>query len=152
MLSSSPSSAVPMQTALPSGTKRATASRMDMSRVSGTGPSYSGSAHDGILSAVILFSHVKRIICATSFVPIPGLIDPMLGHRRRPHRWILSLDGHLFVNVPALLNSATEMVHGIHLAFVGLGGLTNLSALVFRELRNDDGDAVSRLHILQDEG
>jgi hypothetical protein len=35
---------------------------MDMSRVSGTRPSYSGSAHDGILSAVTLFSHAKRLL------------------------------------------------------------------------------------------
>ena len=95
-----------------------------MSRVSGTGPSYSGSAHDGILSAVTLFSHAKRLLPwrvaaaffmasldttilntavtasanalavaplsmkavlssytlslrRSSFVPIPGLIDPI---------------------------------------------------------------------------
>src|SRR5882724_8592372 len=47
------SSAVPMHTALPSGTKRVTASRMDMSLVSGTRPSYSGPAHDGILCSYV---------------------------------------------------------------------------------------------------
>jgi MFS family permease len=39
--------------------------------------------------------------------------------------------------------SSTEMVHGIHQAFLVLGGLTVLSAVVFRELRRDDGDSVS---------
>ncbi len=48
--------------------------------------------------------------------------------------------------------SPAEMVHGIHLAFLVLGGLTILSALVFRELRNDDGDAVSQHHVLQHDG
>ena len=38
------------------------------------------------------------------------------------------------------------------LAFLALGGLTILSALVFRELRNDDGDAVSQHHVLQHDG
>jgi EmrB/QacA subfamily drug resistance transporter len=37
-----------------------------------------------------------------------------------------------------------QMIHGIHLAFLVLGGLTVLSAGIFRELRNDDGDSVSR--------
>ncbi len=36
-----------------------------------------------------------------------------------------------------------EMIHGIHDAFLCLGGLTVLSAIVFRALKNDDGDAVS---------
>jgi MFS family permease len=39
--------------------------------------------------------------------------------------------------------SAPEMIHGIHRAFLVLGGLTVLSAIVFRELKNDDGDTVS---------
>jgi EmrB/QacA subfamily drug resistance transporter len=39
--------------------------------------------------------------------------------------------------------SALEMIHGIHQAFLVLGGLTVLSALVFYELKNNDGDAVS---------
>jgi hypothetical protein len=38
----------------------------------------------------------------------------------------------------------TEMVHGLHRALVALGGFTILSALVFRELRADDGAGVSR--------
>ncbi len=40
--------------------------------------------------------------------------------------------------------SATEMVHGIHRAFLVLGGLTVLSAIVFRELKKEDGDSVSQ--------
>ena len=37
-----------------------------------------------------------------------------------------------------------EMIHGIHLAFRALGGLTIVSTLVFASLRRDDGQAVSR--------
>ena len=40
--------------------------------------------------------------------------------------------------------SAPEMIHGIHKAFLVLGGLTVLSSLVFRELKDDDGDTVSQ--------
>jgi EmrB/QacA subfamily drug resistance transporter len=40
--------------------------------------------------------------------------------------------------------SAPEMVHGVHLAFLVLGALTVLSAIVFRELRSEDGDIVSQ--------
>jgi hypothetical protein len=40
--------------------------------------------------------------------------------------------------------SSAQMIHGIHLAFLVLGGVTVLSALVFVELRKDDGDNVSR--------
>jgi hypothetical protein len=36
------------------------------------------------------------------------------------------------------------MIHGIHLAFLVLGGLTVLSSAVFAELREEDGDSVSR--------
>jgi len=39
--------------------------------------------------------------------------------------------------------SAPEMIHGIHHAFLVLGGLTVLSAIVFRELKKEDGDTVS---------
>jgi EmrB/QacA subfamily drug resistance transporter len=39
--------------------------------------------------------------------------------------------------------SAAEMIHGIHRAFLVLGGLTVLSTLVFRELKTEDGDTVS---------
>jgi EmrB/QacA subfamily drug resistance transporter len=41
-------------------------------------------------------------------------------------------------------SSPGQMVRGVHLAFFVLGGLTVLSALVFRALRPDDGDNVSR--------
>jgi EmrB/QacA subfamily drug resistance transporter len=44
--------------------------------------------------------------------------------------------------------SAPEMIHGIHQAFLVLGGLTILSSIVFRELKNDDGEAVSLHKIL----
>jgi EmrB/QacA subfamily drug resistance transporter len=36
-----------------------------------------------------------------------------------------------------------EMIHGIHLALLGLGGLTIASTIVFNDLRSGDGDAVS---------
>jgi len=41
-------------------------------------------------------------------------------------------------------SSPPEMMHGIHLAFLVLGALTVLSAVVFQELRTEDGDSVSR--------
>ncbi|HEY6490342.1 MAG: MFS transporter [Terracidiphilus sp.] len=40
--------------------------------------------------------------------------------------------------------NATAMIHGIHLAFRALGGLTIASTLVFGSLKSDDGDAVSQ--------
>jgi EmrB/QacA subfamily drug resistance transporter len=43
-----------------------------------------------------------------------------------------------------------ELIHGIHLAFFVLGGLTVLSTIVFRELRSQDGAAVSRQKTLQE--
>ncbi len=41
-------------------------------------------------------------------------------------------------------SNAPEMIHGIHQAFLVLGGLTILSAIVFRGLKSDDGDSVAR--------
>jgi len=41
-------------------------------------------------------------------------------------------------------SSSTQLIHGIHLAFLCLGALTIVSALVFRELKPDDGDSVSQ--------
>jgi MFS family permease len=38
----------------------------------------------------------------------------------------------------------SQMVHGVHQAFMVLGGLTVLSTIVFRELKNNDGDSVSQ--------
>ena len=49
-------------------------------------------------------------------------------------------------------SSAPEMIHGIHQAFLVLGGLTVLSAIVFRELKNDDGDTVSQHNDVQHAG
>lgn len=54
-----------------------------------------------------------------------------------------SLAAALFIP-DRLQSSQTQLVHGIHLAFVALGALTVLSALVFRTLRDSDGSAVSR--------
>ena len=49
-------------------------------------------------------------------------------------------------------SSASEMIHGIHQAFLVLGGLTVLSAIVFRELKDDDGDVVSQHKVVQHAG
>ena len=43
-------------------------------------------------------------------------------------------------------SDASQMIHGIHDAFLVLGTLTILSCLVFRELKKEDGDNVSRHH------
>ena len=41
-----------------------------------------------------------------------------------------------------------EVIRGLHLAFVLLGGLTMLSTIVFHILRSGDGDDVSRRKVL----
>jgi hypothetical protein len=43
-----------------------------------------------------------------------------------------------------LRSEAPPMTHGIHLAFLVLGAVTVLSAAVFGELRQEDGDSVSQ--------
>jgi len=40
--------------------------------------------------------------------------------------------------------SAPELMHGLHWAFILLGGLTLLSGLIFWELKPEDGDAMSQ--------
>jgi hypothetical protein len=40
--------------------------------------------------------------------------------------------------------SAAQMIHGIHEAFLILGAMTVLSAVVFRELQSNDGSAISQ--------
>lgn len=47
------------------------------------------------------------------------------------------IPGHARAGAPA-------MMHGIHQAFLILGGMTILSTIIFRELKGDDGDAISR--------
>jgi hypothetical protein len=49
-------------------------------------------------------------------------------------------------------SSAPEMIHGIHLAFLVLGGLTVLSTLIFAELKREDGDSVSQHKPLEHAG
>jgi len=44
--------------------------------------------------------------------------------------------------------NAPEMIRGIHRAFLVLGGWTIFSAIVFRELKNDDGNSVSLHKVL----
>jgi EmrB/QacA subfamily drug resistance transporter len=41
-------------------------------------------------------------------------------------------------------SSAPQFIHGIHRAFLVLGGMTILSTIVFRELKRGDGDTVSQ--------
>ncbi len=47
------------------------------------------------------------------------------------------------------LTSAPELIHGIHQAFLCLGGMTIVSTLVFCELKSGDGDSVSQHKALQ---
>ena len=47
--------------------------------------------------------------------------------------------------IPAsLTNQSPEMIQGLHRAFLVLGGFTMLSALIFRQLHENDGASVSR--------
>jgi hypothetical protein len=48
--------------------------------------------------------------------------------------------------------SQQDMIHGIHKALVVLGGMTVVSTAIFRGLRVDDGDAVSRHEVVEHEG
>jgi MFS family permease len=41
-------------------------------------------------------------------------------------------------------SNTPDFIHGIHLAFIFLGGMTIVSTLVFTALRSGDGDAVSQ--------
>jgi EmrB/QacA subfamily drug resistance transporter len=43
-----------------------------------------------------------------------------------------------------VLSSQTEMIHGIHKAFIGLGSFTILSTIIFHKLKRGDGRNVSR--------
>lgn len=45
--------------------------------------------------------------------------------------------------------SSQEMIHGIHYAFLVLGGITMLSTIVFRELKSTDGVSTSRYKVLE---
>ncbi len=46
--------------------------------------------------------------------------------------------------IPATHSNSSEMIHGIHKAFLVLGCWTILSTIVFRRLKSGDGDAVSQ--------
>jgi len=41
-------------------------------------------------------------------------------------------------------SDSRQLIHGVHLAFLVLGGVTVLSAIVFTQLRKDDGNNVSQ--------
>ena len=49
-------------------------------------------------------------------------------------------------------SSAPEMIHGIHEAFLVLGGLTVLSTIIFSGLKSGDGDSVSQHKALEHPG
>jgi EmrB/QacA subfamily drug resistance transporter len=52
--------------------------------------------------------------------------------------------------IPSRYHSGSlEMIHGIHQAFLVLGGLTIVSTIVFHELKSEDGDAVSRQKVIR---
>jgi EmrB/QacA subfamily drug resistance transporter len=46
-------------------------------------------------------------------------------------------------------SSPSEMIHGIHRAFLALGVLTVFSTLIFSDLKSEDGDSVSQHDALQ---
>jgi len=46
-------------------------------------------------------------------------------------------------------STAPQMIHGIHVAFLILGGFTVLSSLIFHELKKNDGDTLSLHKALQ---
>ncbi len=48
--------------------------------------------------------------------------------------------------------NAPQMIHGIHLAFLILGGWTIISSLIFCGLKKDDGNTLSLHHALQHAG
>jgi EmrB/QacA subfamily drug resistance transporter len=45
-------------------------------------------------------------------------------------------------------SSPLEMIHGIHRAFLVMGGLTVVSTVIFADLRSEDGDKVSQHQVL----
>jgi MFS family permease len=45
-------------------------------------------------------------------------------------------------------SSPGEMIHGIHVALIVLGGFTILSTIIFRKLKSGDGDNVSQHKVL----
>ena len=56
---------------------------------------------------------------------------------------VASLAAAFFIPDRFHLN-ASEMIHGVHLAFFVLGGLTILSTAIFSELKSLDGENVSQ--------
>ena len=55
-----------------------------------------------------------------------------------------SLATALFIPDRFHSSNAPQLIHGIHQAFLVLGAMTVLSTIVFRSLKNDDGDMVSQ--------
>ena len=50
--------------------------------------------------------------------------------------------------IPATHSNSSLMIHGIHKAFLVLGGMTVLSTIVFRTLKSGDGDTVSQRKVV----
>ncbi|MGH7782402.1 MAG: DHA2 family efflux MFS transporter permease subunit [Candidatus Binatia bacterium] len=61
-----------------------------------------------------------------------------------------SLVAALFIS-DRFRSDAPQMIHGVHQAFIMLGGLTLLSTLVFRELKSNDGENVSQHKVIAPE-
>jgi MFS family permease len=49
-------------------------------------------------------------------------------------------------------SDASQLIHGVHQAFIVLGGITILSTIVFWELKSNDGDNVSQHNVMVPEG
>ena len=47
-------------------------------------------------------------------------------------------------------SNSAAMIHGIHKAFLVLGGFTIFSTIIFRRLKSGDGDNVSQHKVLHD--
>jgi MFS family permease len=54
--------------------------------------------------------------------------------------------------IPSIHTNPTQMIHGIHKALIALGILTILSTIVFRSLKEGDGDDVSQHKVLHPGG
>ena len=57
--------------------------------------------------------------------------------------------GHrVFHSRIAFISNPREMIHGIHEAFLVLGGFTILSTIIFRKLKSGDGSNVSQQKVV----
>src|SRR5205807_4541012 len=63
----------------------------------------------------------------------------------------VSLVAALFIP-DRIKSDSSQLIHGVHQAFIVLAGLTVLSTIVFRELKTNDGDNVSQHNVIVPEG